>query len=551
VERLRRHLQTGARRGVVARPYPSPAVTATAVADRLRAPAPTDTARIARWAIGTLVLLVLVGLSVWERTRVLNGSFWMDEGISVGIASHPFSAIPDVLRNDGSPPLYYFMLHVWMRLFGSTESATHTLSLLFSLATIPVGLWSARTLFGPRAGWICATLCALNPFLTVFGQETRMYSLVALEGLLAAALLAIVFIQRRRGFLAPLVVVLAAMLYTHGWALFYCAAAVLGVLLLVRGSEDRRPLVKDGLIAFGGAGILFLPWLPTLLEQTAHTAAPWSRAPRFGAPVQISRGLLGGDAPAVALLLAGGAGAVGLLRRGRKNEQRQTVTLFLILIVVTLALAWILSQITPAWTSRYFGIVLGPLLLILAGGMAKMRALGLIALLAVCFFWINPQKFTGQPKSDLRDISATVKSQMGPGDVVVNAQPEQTPAAAYYLGNDKLYGSPLSYRTDPDPYLMNWYDAVAAMKAVDPRVAAKRLVASLKPGQKLLLIRPITDGTDNWSATWTSLIRRRAAEMGEIFATDSTLKRVAVAPPFYRNATEVGNSAVLYEKKPS
>jgi mannosyltransferase len=525
---------------------------ATAVADRIRTPAAADaSARVARWVIGTVVLLVLVGLSVWERTRVLNGSFWMDEGISVGIASHPFTAIPDVLRNDGSPPLYYFALHVWMRLFGSTESATHTMSLLFALATIPVGLWSARTLFGSRAGWICATLCALDPFLTVFGQETRMYSLVALEGMIAATLLALVFIQRRRAFLAPLVITLAAMLYTHGWAIFYCVAAVLGVLLLLRGSEERRPVVIDGLIAFGGAAVLFLPWLPTLLEQSAHTAAPWSRAPRFGAPIQISRGLLGGDAPAVALLLAGGAGAVGMLRRGRQDEQRRTIMLFVVLIAVTLVLAWIFSQITPAWTTRYFGIVLGPLLIGLAGGMAKMRALGLVALLAVCFFWINPTKFTGQPKSDLRDISVVVKPQMHAGDVVVNAQPEQTPAAAYYLGPDKLYGSPLSYRTDPDPYLMNWYDAVDAMQAVDPRAAATRLAASLKPGQKLLLIRPITDGTDNWSATWTSLIRRRAAQMGEVWASDPSLKRVAVAPPFYRNATEVGNSAVLYQKKPS
>lgn len=523
-------------------------MAATAVADRPRARRDVDTARLVRWAVGAAVLLFLLALSTWERTRALDGSFWMDEGISVGIASHPFTSIPDLMRNDGSPPLYYFMLHVWMQLFGSTESATHTMSLLFALATIPIGLWSARTLFGPRAGWICATLCALDPFLTVFGQETRMYSLVMLEGLVSATFLALVFVHRRRAFLAPLALMLAVMLYTHGWALFFCVAAVLGVLVLLGDVEDRRPLVIDGLIAFGGAGILFLPWLPTLLEQTAHTAAPWSSKPRFGAPIQISRGLLGGDAPAVALLLAGGAGAVAMLRRGRQDPERRTVTLMLILIVCTLALAWILSQITPAWTTRYFGIVLGPLLLVLAGGMARMRALGLVALLAVCFFWINPQKYTGEPKSDLRDISAAVLPQMHAGDVVINAQPEQTPAAAYYFGPDKLYGSPLSYRTDPDPYLMNWYDAVDAMQAVQPRVAVHRLVASLKPGQKVLLIRPVTDGTDNWKATWTSLIRRRAAQMGGVLATDKQLRRVAVAPPFYRNATEVGNSAVLYQK---
>ena len=38
----------------------------------------------------------------------------MDEGIAVGISSHSLSAIPGILRYDGSPPLYYLLLHVWM-----------------------------------------------------------------------------------------------------------------------------------------------------------------------------------------------------------------------------------------------------------------------------------------------------------------------------------------------------------------------------------------------------------------------------------------------------
>lgn len=55
-------------------------------------------------AMAGLALLALG--SLYLRTRALGSSFWIDEGLSVGIASHPLADIPGLLRQDGSPPLY-------------------------------------------------------------------------------------------------------------------------------------------------------------------------------------------------------------------------------------------------------------------------------------------------------------------------------------------------------------------------------------------------------------------------------------------------------------
>ena len=59
------------------------------------------------------------------------------------------------------------------------------------------------------------------------------------------------------------------------------------------------------MFAFIGAGILYLPWVPTLLYQAANTAAPWDNVPRFGAPILISRDVLGGDRITMLLMIAG------------------------------------------------------------------------------------------------------------------------------------------------------------------------------------------------------------------------------------------------------
>src|SRR5437588_698826 len=146
-------------------------------------------ARDVRLARAGLVAFVtcLILVSAWLRTRGLHVYYWVDEGLSVGIASHPLSEIPTLLQQDGSPPLYYLILHVWMSLVGRGEVATHELSLLFGLITIPVSYWAGASLFSRRTGVFCAVVAAGAPYLTTYSQETRMYALLALLSVVICA----------------------------------------------------------------------------------------------------------------------------------------------------------------------------------------------------------------------------------------------------------------------------------------------------------------------------------------------------------------------------
>src|SRR3954470_1729946 len=138
-----------------------------------------------RWAT-PVGLAALVALSLFIRTRQLNAGFWIDEGISVGLAHHHWSSIPSLLRQDGSPPAYYMLLGLWVRAFGDTERATHTLSLIFGLACIPLAYAAARAIFDRTTGLVCALLATVDPFLTYYAQETRMYELEAFLSLVIA-----------------------------------------------------------------------------------------------------------------------------------------------------------------------------------------------------------------------------------------------------------------------------------------------------------------------------------------------------------------------------
>src|SRR5919201_2115417 len=122
-----------------------------------RSPRPRPSGRT---IVVAVTLLALIAVAAVLRLRALSAPYWIDEGISVGISSHPLSAIPGVLREDGSPPLYYMLLHVWMALFGTAPSATHALSAAIAIACVPAAWWAVAP-FGTWAGLVAAGLMAL------------------------------------------------------------------------------------------------------------------------------------------------------------------------------------------------------------------------------------------------------------------------------------------------------------------------------------------------------------------------------------------------------
>ena len=95
---------------------------------------------------------------------------------------------------------------------------------------------------------------------------------------------------------------------------------------------------------------------------------------------------------------------------------------------------------------------------------------------------------------------------------------------------------------------MNWVDALSRMQHANPRATLSPLVASLRPGQQILFVRPLTEGARSWGAPWTQIVRRRSAQWGAILAADPSLKAIAWAPHNYRGACCVADSAVLYRK---
>jgi hypothetical protein len=429
-------------------------------------------------------LLVVLAVQ-WSRAR--HTWYWMDEGIAIGISSHPLSEIPGLLRQDASPPFYYLVLHVWTSVFGDSESRTHLLSLLFALGTIPTAFWAGRSLFGRRTGWTCAVLAAVSPFIAAYTNETRMYSLVVLLALVATATFLHSFVYRRRGHLTAFVLSLVLLLYTHNWGLFFAAGAGVAVVVCLLSSADRRPLLVDAVLAFGTSAVLYSPWVPTLLYQQAHTGSPSTPKVTLGGVSHDIARSVGSRGVWIALGLSAAGGLVATVCRSRGRPISAVVAAAAIPIVA-IAGACAVSMVSPVWSFRYLAVVV-PSVLLLAAMVLRSAGRPALFALAVIAFLSAPLHGKGLPyaKSNVRDLAAQVSSTLRPGDLVISPVGE-VPLLAYYLPQDLRFATPTG--AVRDARIADWRDNTKRLEETDTRAAVLPLIDAVPAGGHVLVVCP-------------------------------------------------------------
>ncbi len=101
-------------------------------------------------------------------------SLWRDEVFSILLAQQPLSFFLPKLSFE--PPLYYILLHFWIKLFGTSEIAVRSLSLLgFTFSVIVVIAWAEKLFRSHFLSWGLPIIYFLNPMLLYYAFEVRTY----------------------------------------------------------------------------------------------------------------------------------------------------------------------------------------------------------------------------------------------------------------------------------------------------------------------------------------------------------------------------------------
>jgi hypothetical protein len=428
-------------------------------------------------------LVVVTAASVLLRTADLRVGFWIDEAIAVGIASHDVADIPGLLRQDGSPPLYYLLLHGWMALVGDGEAAARSLSLVFAGAAVPVSWWAGTAVGGRRAGAVAAAVAAGSPFLSYYAEEARMYTLVAVLSLVATAAFVLAFVRRRGVHLVTLGVSLALLLYTHTWGLFLAAGLAVAAAIV-------RVDLRDAAAVAAAVSALYAPWVPSLVFQVRHTGAPWSERPS----VMVL---------AIALALAAVAW----------RTSAETVRLLAVVAAAGAALAWLASQVEPAWSLRYLAVLYGPAVLAMACGVA-LRPRWAVAAVAVAALALVAVPLPD--KSNARAVAVSAGVGLRPGDLVISTQPEQLPVLHRYLPPGAVYLTPLGRPADPT--VMDWRDALSRLRRSGAPLLPLRAV------RRVVLVTPVAGRRAR--SPWSRAVHRRTVQWRAALRRDPRLRRL-------------------------
>jgi 4-amino-4-deoxy-L-arabinose transferase-like glycosyltransferase len=125
------------------------------------------------WAV-LIISVIAFGLRFY---RLGASDFWYDEVSSVSISKY--------FLHNWNPPVYFGILHYWIKLFGVSEFAVRFPSLVFSVASIPCLFFLGKKIFNVRVGLYSSLIICFSSFHLWYAQEARPYSLSVILSILS------------------------------------------------------------------------------------------------------------------------------------------------------------------------------------------------------------------------------------------------------------------------------------------------------------------------------------------------------------------------------
>jgi mannosyltransferase len=394
------------------------------------------------------LLLAIVLLAFGARVGGLTAqSLWRDEVDALRFSQAPLTTmVANFTRPGWNGPLYYVLLRAWITVVGQSPFALRYFSLVFGVLGVACIHRMARIWFAAPVPILSALLLATSPYMVWYGQETKMYTLLAV--LAMAALYA--YVQALRGGnWASWVLVLILTWISIGVHIMAGLLVPLMVALFLIWWPMARAQWRQALLALAGLAVpafVALPWVwPTLVRggDIGHRFVSLLGIVRVMAHA-FSRGILPSNAVwpigvSLFVLLAGtllwtDRGPLsGLLGRAQNKERvhaspregqvADVLALWSWMLVPIVGL-YLISLRLPMFVDRYL-IWLGPAFyMLIARGLdqVRRRSLAVSAVCLVLTMWFNGQGIVQQStvpvKSDFRAAAQYVQEHR-PADELV------------------------------------------------------------------------------------------------------------------------------------
>jgi mannosyltransferase len=200
----------------------------------------------------------------------LTQSIWRDEAFSILLSERsPLSFLTITFE----PPVYYLLLHFWMKLFGNNEIVVRCLSLFgFTIATIVIIYWAEKLFKKHWLSWYVPVFFFINPTLIYYAFEIRTYGWY-----ICFAVLSMYAYMEKRWKLYILSTILG--LFTHTYMVIIPAVQVLHYLFVennIHRIKRFRTLIRDPMAKSTAIiALIVSPWLIRVLADMGKLKSSW------------------------------------------------------------------------------------------------------------------------------------------------------------------------------------------------------------------------------------------------------------------------------------
>lgn len=365
-----------------------------------------------------LALFIILSIGFILRIYHLNAeSFWLDECVSVNTANLNPVAIITQHYNSFHPPLYYLVLHFWIKLAGGAEASTRFFSVIVSLGSIFMVYRLGRLLFSKEAGLLSALIVSISTYHIMYSQETRMYGLVVLLALFSMYFFIRLQKKRSPGTIVCYLAATFPMLLTHYSALLVLLVQNIYMFTVwtLRKTDEKGISIKSWALLQGSFLVLCLPFIGMWLGRLARIEGSpfWLHKPTIHAVMTTFKAYAGSYILLPVFLLL----AVVSLAGGMN-------LLVLVWLIVPQVMVIVLSIFSvPLYSTKYMLIMSIPLYLLAADGLVRIRYRVLKAAIIAVIVIFSAVSLSGYysnvRKPQWRDAVRFIEEHVKPGDVLV------------------------------------------------------------------------------------------------------------------------------------
>lgn len=194
------------------------------------------------------------------------GELWIDEIFSSYFAqkNSVIEVIKSLYIEDLHVPLYFVLLHYWIKIFGDGVTVMRLMGCLISTLTVPAVYFIVRNLFNSKFSAIMASLfIAISAFNIHYCVEVRFYGMSVLFALFSSYFYTKFIQSFSKKDITLYIISALLLLYTFNFSFMYIFCQfIIGLIYLV--IKDRTNLIKY-FITYLLVAILYLPAMLMIL----------------------------------------------------------------------------------------------------------------------------------------------------------------------------------------------------------------------------------------------------------------------------------------------